>query len=319
MDLRRLLIAGTLNFSLAVLAGLAGATQTIGDAAGFDIFARRFWRKTLEAGSPIADLVLAHQVIAVAIGSVTLVVLGLATGLTRTILREYGFRLDRAANGLRRRRGLLTITDVTLPIARVQAAIIGSGPVRERYGWSDLKLQSLAKDEGSSGDHVVAPLAREDELAIVLRELGWRAFDPPPAWMRTPAAYALSLTIGLAPLLGLFVAASAIDLRISAAGCLILVALITTRWLAWRRFRYALEDDRLLIRSGWWKRRLIILPLSSIQSADLTESVFSRWFGVAALTFGVASGRGFSRHGIPALDRQVARTLRDRVMRPRPS
>ncbi|SOB88268.1 PH domain-containing protein [Sphingomonas guangdongensis] len=196
MDLRRVLLGGVFNFSLAVIAGLFGVAQTIGDAAGFNFFKRRFWRQALEAGSPVIDLIMAHQVVAVLAGLVSLATIGLAAGVGRTVLRDFRFRLDRTANGLRRRRGLLTVTDVTLPIRRVQAAIIGSGPVRARFGWSELKLQSLAKDEGTRGDHVVAPLARDAEVASILSEFGWRfperllrGCDRPPL---TPGALPLS-------------------------------------------------------------------------------------------------------------------------------
>ena len=40
-------------------------------------------------------------------------------GVVRTVLRDFGFRLDRTGNGLRRRRGLLTKTDVSLPARRI--------------------------------------------------------------------------------------------------------------------------------------------------------------------------------------------------------
>jgi putative membrane protein len=99
-------------------------------------------------------------------------------------------------------------------------------------------------------------------------------------------------------------------------GLIIIAAAIATRWLAWRRFRYALDGDRLLVRSGWWKRRLIILPLASIQSVDVTESIISRRFGSAALAIGVASGGGFSSHGIPAVPRDAARGLRRQLLAP---
>ena len=68
MDGRRVLLAGLFNFSLAVFAGLFGATQTFGDVAGFDFFTRRFWREALDAGSPIADCILAHQIVAALAG-----------------------------------------------------------------------------------------------------------------------------------------------------------------------------------------------------------------------------------------------------------
>ena len=62
MDLSRLLLAGTFNFSLAVFAGLFGLTQTFGDVLGFDPFSRRFWLSLLSAGGPIRDFIIAHQV-----------------------------------------------------------------------------------------------------------------------------------------------------------------------------------------------------------------------------------------------------------------
>ena len=42
MDKRRVAIAGLFNFSLAVVAGLFGVTQTFGDVLGFDPFKRSF-------------------------------------------------------------------------------------------------------------------------------------------------------------------------------------------------------------------------------------------------------------------------------------
>ena len=316
MDLRRVLTAGVFNFSLAVIAALFGATQTLGDVARIDFFARRFWRDALDAGSPIADLVLAHQIVAVLAGTVTLGALGLATGVTRTLLRDYRFRLDRTAAGLRRRRGLLTLTDVTLPLARVQAAIIGSGPVRDRFGWRELKLQSLAKDEGSKGDHVVASLARDAEIEAILAELDWRAIDPTVAWQRVSKTHAWGFTILVALLLIPALIQMTVMPLVGLAACAVIAVLIATRWLGWRRYRYALDGERLLVRSGWWKRRMIILPFASIQSVDVTESVLSRRLGTASLRIGIASGRGYSAHGIPALDRATAHALRDELLAP---
>ena len=43
MNLKRLLLAGTFNFSLALFAGLFGLTQTMGDVMGFDPLSAAFW------------------------------------------------------------------------------------------------------------------------------------------------------------------------------------------------------------------------------------------------------------------------------------
>ena len=316
MDMRRVLLAGVFNFSLALFAGLIGATQTFGDVLGFDPFSRSFWLGLLNAGDPIADYILAHRVAAAFAGVVLLVLIGLATGIVRTLLREYGFRLDRTDVGLRRRRGLLTRTDVTLPARRAQAAIVGTGPLRDSLGWRDLKLQNLASDEGGGGDHVVAPLATDDEVANILTALGWRPLSGSTEWKRVSPAYVWTLAVGLAPFLLLNLVAI-LDVTIASGaliGAAVLLGLVVIRWRGWRRTFYALDGDRLLVRSGWWRRRTVILPIKRIQSVDLFESFISRWFGISGLAFGVAGGSGFSDHVIPALPRETARALRQRLL-----
>ena len=334
MDLKRVLLAGLFNFSLAVLGGLVGLTQTAGQTAGFNPFDDEFWKGLFAPGTAIGDYVMQHQVATFIAGAIVLVLVGLGTGLIRTLLREYGFRLDRTAAGLRRRRGLLTVTDVVLPIKRTQAAILGTGPVRSRFGFSTLKLQSLAKEDGGKGDHVVAPLADAGEIADVLGALGWE--NPgSQEWRRVSSAYVWVLAIGLSPLL-LLIAGQALffwyasqslpatvsdqfDQQFGTAVLVFLLMLIAllvaifVRWLAWRRYAFAFDGDRLLVRSGWWRRRLKILPMRNVQSVDYLQSFIDRWFGTANLIFGVAGG-GLSGHGIRALPSETARQVRDRLL-----
>lgn len=313
MDVRRVLLAGVFNFSLALFAGLIGATQTFGDAFGFDPLSRKFWLGLVSAGNPIAEYVLEHRLVAAVAGAALLVLIGLATGIVRTLLREYGFRLDRTEIGLRRRRGLFTRTDVTLPARRTQAAIVGTGPVREAFGWRDLKLQSLASDEGGGGDHVLAPLARDEEIGDILAAIGWRPVPPAVGWRRVSRAYVSSLAAGLLPFL-LAAALAAAWAPNALVALVVMFGLIFIRWRGWRRTLYALDGDRLLFRTGWWRRRTVILPIARIQSIDLTENFVTRWFGTSTLSFGVAGGSGFSAHVIPALPRETARALREQLL-----
>lgn len=238
--------------------------------------------------------------------------------------------------GLRRRRGLITRTDVTLPAHRVQAVIVATGPVRDRFGWRELKLQSLARDEGG-GDHVLAPLASDEEIGRVLSEIAWQPVGVEVRWRKVSRAYVTAFAVAMAPLilvLGLVVGVLGIvpltldpSLTTPVAEAFaptlltatILLAVVTsailTRWLAWRRTAYALDGDRLLVRSGWWRRRLKILPRAKIQSVDLTENVVTRLFGTSTLEFGVAGG-GLGGHIIPAIPSGVARQLRDQLLQP---
>ncbi|QNM82205.1 PH domain-containing protein [Sphingomonas sabuli] len=335
MDLPRVGLAGLFNFSLAIFAGLLGLTQTLGDVLGFNPFTEIFWRDVLARSGPVAGFLAAHRAAAVAGGVVVLLIAGALTGLTRTVLREFGFRLDRTDTSLRRRRGLLTRTDVSLPVRRVQAALISTGPIRDAFGWRVLKLQNLAQDEGS-GDHVVAPLASDPEVAAIVTELGWRPLPDRPRWHRVSPAYIWQLLVGVVPLAALAlvlllvltvgplqidaaaregVAQSLLPLVVASALVLLfLLAVTLSRVLGWRRTGFLLDGDRLLVRTGWWRRQLRILPLAKIQSVEIAESFFGRWFGVTTLIFGVAGGRGFSAHSIPAVPRLQAFHLRSSLL-----
>ena len=313
IDNRRLFIAGIFNFSLAVIAGLFGVTQTMGDAFGFDPFERTFWVGLMAQSGPLREMVIAHQFIAAIAGSLVLLVLGVGTGLIQTVLREYGFRLDRTETGFRRRRGLLTLTDVSIPSKRVQAMILASGPVRRHFGWWQLKLQSLAQD-GGKGDHVVAPLAREEEAADIARSLRWqlsprgnssqavsRAFFTSFIGILVPAAMLTVVALPFVGPIGL--------LWLAGAGLAIGI-----RWFDWKHTRFAASKDALFIQTGWWRHRRSMIPTRKIQSVDISESWWSRMFGICTLRLGVAGGSGFSDHHVPALTRLHAESLRAELL-----
>jgi len=326
MDNRRVALAGLFNFSLAVIVGLFGISQTFGDVLGFDPFERSFWIGLLDRAEPLRNLVIAHQIVAILAGTVVLVLLGIGTGLVRTALREYGFRLDRTETGLRRRRGLLTLTDVTIPARRVQAAILANGPIRGLFGCWVLKLQSLAMD-GKKGDHVIAPLAQEEEAAFILQSLQWPIAPQVGAWRRVSRAFIGSYAAAVGPPMilplavpflgsaGLSVIAALPFLGIVAVLWLIVApVLIVARWLGWRHTRYALEGDTLFVETGWWRHRRRILPVRKIQSVDLTENFWSRAFSICTLRLGVAGGGGFADHNVPALSREEAQSLRAKLL-----
>jgi len=313
MDKRRVLTAGLFNFSLAVIAGIFGATQTIGQPLGIDPFERQFWLDLLARSEPLQALVEAHRIIAIIGGCLVLILLGVATGLVRTTLREHRFRLDRTETGFRRRRGLLTLTDVSIPARRAQAAILANGPIRQSFGWWVLKLQSLAQD-GGKGDHVVAPLAHDDEAAAILHSLGWPIGPSADAWRPVSSAYITSHAIALVPVAIATASGYIILGPIALLGIPVGAAIMAARWFAWRRTRYALDGESLFVESGWWRHRRNILPVRKIQSVDLAENFWSRWFGICTLRLGVAGGGGFSDHHVPALNRSDAEALRAELL-----
>ncbi len=323
MDPPRLLRFGLFEFSLAVFAVLGGIAQ----------YAEMFWN--IEVWDPdlymdwiagpghwLLELGLLAQALGVLAGLATLLAIGLVTGVVRTVLRDWGFRLEKTAKGFRRRRGLLTRTDVVMPVHRVQALEIGTGIVRRRWGWSGLKFVSLAQDAGSSS-HVVAPFAQDAELAPIIRAAG---FHPPGEgleWQRRTRAYRnASMLIDGGTLFLLSAALLALSQvlvdsdRLGGRWGLALVpagfgvALAVRQYFLWRHDRNAADARQIYRHHGWLSPNTRIANRVKLQSAEIRQGPLGRRLGYASLHLGLAGG-SFAINGIP-LER--ARELRRAVL-----
>jgi putative membrane protein len=88
------------------------------------------------------------------------------------------FQLTMGEAGLRRRRGLFTLSEVLIPARRTEAARIDTGWLSGWLGWQSLAFQTLGADPKEGGVQVAAPFARPEEVERILQAAG---FPLPPA------------------------------------------------------------------------------------------------------------------------------------------
>jgi putative membrane protein len=315
MQLQRLLTLGVYSFSLVIFAILGGLAQQFDFLLPGDVWDVRRWIGMAEEnGVDIRQIDRTVQISGAVAALAALVGIGVATGIVRTVVRDYGFRLDRTAKGFRRRRGLLTLTDVVMPVARVQAAVIETGPIRVRSGWHALKFVSLAQESKEEGDHMVAPLATLDEIRPIMAVAG---IDPPAAdtlFRRRPLRW---WSVGIILLAATTTVATATtmaftDVPFLQAGWMLIVPLIflPVIWLQWRHSGWLVDDRQLYARENWWNRRLTIAPQVRVQSTKISQGPIARLFGLVTLHFGIAGGT----LRFVALRPDEARAIRDQVM-----
>lgn len=315
MGPRRLLVAGLFNFSLAALAVVGAAMQFFDDLLPFDfnIFNPGDWIDVAERYG-LDQWLLAHRWIAGIGAALSLIFIGFATGIATMILANWGFRLTREPRALRRTRGLTTRTDVALPVRRVQAAIVASGWIRQRFGWHELRLQSLASDGEKERDHQVVPFGKLAEIDPVLAEVAIARPDTGTAWQQSHRIIALGGLVG-----AVFSAIGGVTalsfgqpvgwVALAAAPLIAIGALIGARFHRWADL-----GDRVAIRRGLWKPRMTLLPHASVQSADLKSDFILRPLGLATLVFGVPGGSALAAHEIPAIPVETAKALRARIL-----
>jgi putative membrane protein len=312
MPPRRLVTFGLFEFSLAAFAVAAGAAQQFENFLPIDIWDGDTWRQLLGANADrVAQLGSFAQAAAIALAIAVLIVVGFATGLIRTVTRDWGFLLTRTAKGFRRQRGLFTRTDVVMPAHRVQAIEVRTGWLRRLFGWYGLKFVSLAQDAGS-GSHVVAPFAQLDEISPIARAAGFDLPGGQVLWHR-PAARAFLDAGVIASVVPVAVSIALLFSPEPLAALLPLLALpgiAVSQFLRWRRARHALDERQIYARQGWFAPRLDVADRVRLQSVEIAQGPLARRGDYATVRLGLAGGT-LTFRAIPLAD---ARRMRSAVL-----
>lgn len=310
MDERRLFTFGLFEFSLVVLALLGAALQQ------FDLFLpdmelwnAQGWEKRASGPGEFVDgLSWVARIWGLVAAIIMLGVLGMVSGVVRTFLRDWDFRLEQTPKGFRRRRGLLTKTDVVMPAHRVQAISISTGLLRRIWGWHGLSFISLAQD-AKAANHVVAPFATMQEIAPIVAAAHFALPTQNLDWHRPSAKYRTDLAILSAIIpalvgLGLIIAPLPIWLGIALISLAALLAL--RQHFLWRYERHALDPRHIFSRRGWLAPKLKIADRVKLHSVAITQGPLAKRRGYAHIVFGLAGGT-FSFNGLPLEEAEVIR------------
>lgn len=307
MSPRQVALAGAFRFSLLYLAAIYSVLQYVNpDPTILLENALRGPLKPLRAeieASPWATGMAAF---------LTAVLLGWLSGILLTINKYHGFRLERDGRKLHRRHGLLTRTEGTIPLRRVQTYIVRTNPLMRKFGWFRLELQTIGMDTREAGFHVAVPFGRASDVVHVLNdvaeplgtvwnELQWEPVSPLTtrrflirwsvvlilatsvvAWFWTPALWALAV----APVL----------LPVSAA--------------RYRNMGWARTDTTFAVRRGILRKHTWLIPLHKLQTISLNATWFQRRLGLETLIVDTAGASEVS----PAVLIDVTRPVGERLM-----
>ena len=320
MDTRRLFTFGVFEFSLAVFAVLGGLTQYADNFVDFEIWDPDLWERWLsEQGTFIASFGPYAQVVSVIAGLIAVFVIGSLTGLVRTFAREWGFLLERTARGFRRRRGLFTKTDVVMPVHRVQGIKIGTGWLRYRFGWHNLRFVSLAQDAGAA-NHVVAPFAKMEEIAPIVAEAGFHLPGEDADWHRASKKYRVDSAIvdSIFFVIGALIAGTATAIFapewvwLALAIPLVLAAFSALAALySWHIQRHAIDAEQVMSTKGIFAPKSQIATRLKLHSVEISQGPIARRRGYATLHLGQAGGE-FHISGVPI---ERARDVRREVLK----
>ena len=85
-------------------------------------------------------------------------------------------------------------------------------------------------------------------------------------------------------------------------------------YMEWRGHAYSYDSEQLFVKSGWWRKRLTIVPLRKIQTVDITEQPLDHPLGLANLVLGLAGGSSASPLTVNAISFDKALSLRNMML-----
>lgn len=288
----RVLLLGLFSFSLVWIAALATGIQFLGDAMGFG------WDEIADMAKSAQGEVQSRLNYSTGFGLFGLVVvLGVVTGVARTVLREWNFKLRAGIGRFRRTRGLLTRSEVVVAMRRIQLALIQRGPFRGLLGWNALSVQTLGGSNDPSGRQVLAPLAREHEVAAIVARAGLPPFERLPLRPVAPAHILRALVLAVPLPLGV-IAAALLLTPFAWLGLILTLPPVLTALLQRRYHRYALRNASLQVMRGVLAQRDWIVPVDNVQVVTIRQGLIQRWLGLVTIDVDTA---GASLTSTPAV------------------
>ncbi|MFB6172811.1 MAG: PH domain-containing protein [Haloarculaceae archaeon] len=235
----------------------------------------------------------------------------------------YGFRLSRVGDELRYERGLVQHFAGTIPQAKVQTLTVRSNVLARALGYASLAVETAGYAPGDADRSTVVPIARRPRVLALTRSIEAfedvafddATFERPPPRART--RYAARYAVALAVLVALAVAVDrATPFRLAWYLPLVLLPVVpVAAHVKWRHRGYALLDDHVLTRNGFWIETITVVPYYRVQTVVSSATAFQRRRDLATLTVDTAGSRRLTG-GQPSaadLDADRAADLRETV------
>lgn len=219
-----------------------------------------------------------------------------------------GFEVERDAQVLRIRSGLLARRAISIPLERVDGIVIVEGLARGPLGLAALRLESAAHGGERAAGRTLLPLVRRSEAQNVIARLV-PALALAPGVLERPPRRALRRFVLVPVAAGLLGGAVAVLVLASAAWPAVPVLALAGALAGVRAHRASgvgLADDVVVVREARLARRTLLARRRRLQEHSMSHTPLQERAALADLSVTVGSGgRGRARH----LERDTVETV----------
>ncbi|PSQ85032.1 MAG: hypothetical protein BRD42_10400 [Bacteroidetes bacterium QS_3_64_15] len=296
MSLRRVLLSGAFRFSLLYLAVIFSVLELFNP----ETLIQRFIRA--DRLDWLTEVMFSHPALAIFASVLVAVILGWISGIAVHLARYYDFQLWLDGDKLRKRHGLFTVTEGTIPLDKVQTLILRTNPLMRAFGWYELKVQTIGINVEEQGHRVIAPFAGGDRLLELARRV--RTFELPDSFANVSPLtirrrffrYTAVLTALLLPTVYFWPVGWPYLGGVALPWWGFGLVPLTLGWalLQYRNHEYAASEDGFYIRRGVVSHYLWIVPVEKFHVFHATASIFQRRLGLKTLFVDTAGAATFA-------------------------
>jgi len=253
--------------------------------------------------------------------------IGWGASIVATALKFGNFRIDRYEKGLRMHYGMLSQTEVLLPLKRVQALTINRPLLFRWFGFAEVQADAMGSFEEKlpTGGVLLSPIVHESRVNKLVGFVypNRRATDLPwrPISHRVVLRYFLSHVLGwilpcvmisipfaLIPRLSSKASAKLAQLPVvpvwgwlAAAGAILVWAFIYAR-LRYKYSGWHVDDKFVYSKSGVFRQSVELIPRENLQWTEVSSTWFMRRVNIAVV--GVTTATRV--HHLPPIGRSEA-------------
>jgi putative membrane protein len=277
MTMPRIVQAGLFNFSVLWLAIIVGTVQYFQELLPWSMDDVEEWigvhqHEIWGMISPATILV----------ALVLFLVLGTVSGVIEMLVRNYGFTLSHEGRTLRRVRGLLTRSEVAIPLKRIQAARTVAHWLQRRFGLCRVDVQTMGGNT-TGGLQDLAPLANADEVERILTLAGGFSRIAPERFEPVAPVHPWYDAMTEALPLTLVVLAAGFVWPAALWGVALTATMAAAQVIGARPHGWRLESGTLHVRHGWFGQDHWMLPLAHVHSVSLCAGPVQRRLALATV------------------------------------
>jgi putative membrane protein len=289
----RLVLAGATANEAGVIAAAAAGLLQFADRIPFPLLERLDPSGLVNGRGVVGIVLLVAGVV------LTFLLIGWVISIVGAVVRYHGYALGRTATELRKRYGLLTVHETSVPLHRVQAVRIEESLLRRPLGLATLMIETAGGTPGARGGaEAFVPLVERDGVPGMVRgifadlDTAALTFHPvhPRSRLRMTRRYLVVLTLLWLPL-AVWAWAGGDWTDAVWPAVLLPVPFLLAAW-QYRHRGFALAPGYVIARSGVLNRITWIVPDRKLQTLHLRETPFQRRLGLTSLVVDTAaSGR----------------------------